>query len=173
MLEHIFISEYPILNVWFGFYGSHHHGIKNYGEANYAVQRSGKKRSLTDFCVRLRINYMFTRFTKIGYKSIKKYRVTIWSRGIMGFSRAFIRKNELNKYKYLILYYEKDLQKIGVSFTNNESESGIIKITKNKSGTLFVCIRAFINYYGLKSLIKRKFEPIYNEGLGIFILNEI
>ena len=73
-------------------------------------------------------------------------KAVIRKNGQMGFNSGAIGKYDLDIFKFVILYIsinKKD--RIAVKFTNNDKESGLIKIQKRKGSFAFSAIK-FLNF---------------------------
>jgi hypothetical protein len=109
----------------------------------------------------------FERFTKTGrgYKP----KVSIWSSGQIGFNSGSVVRNDLDKYKYAILYFDKDTRRIGVEFTNDEGENNLVK-TINRSGGVSFSARAFLDYYDIDYSKTKKYDVEYDENDNLYVI---
>lgn len=76
-------------------------------------------------------------------------RITITSSYSFGFPQKFYRDNNIDKYKYVVLFFDKKNKAVGLHFTNDEEEANKFTVIKNKSG------------YG-GSIVARSFFKTYN-----------
>lgn len=100
----------------------------------------------------------FEKFTQTG-RSFKP-KVTIRKTGSLGFTAAAISKFGIDNYKYALLYYDKDAQKIGLKPTNDE-EDGAHKINRAKQST-WIAARRFLDYYGI-TLKNGRFDAMWDD----------
>lgn len=109
----------------------------------------------------------FERFTKTGrgYKP----KVGIWSRGQIGFNQGCVQKMKLNDYKFVIFFYDKENNKIGFKFTNDNNEDGIIKLNIRKTGAT-VSAKSFLDYYEIDHSETKRYEVEYSDEDGMWIL---
>jgi len=101
----------------------------------------------------------FERFTKTGRGYTPK--VSIWTRGQIGFNQGAVERFDLRKFDYAILFYDRDDKKIGVQLTNDKSEDGVIKIVKGKTG-IFMSAKAFLDYYDIPHSKTIKYDVDYD-----------
>ena len=109
----------------------------------------------------------FERFVRTG--RIYTPTASIWSRGQLGFNQGALQKYDIGKYKFSILFYDKDTNCIGVKFTNDESEVGAIPITMGKTGAI-VSAKAFLDYYNIEHDQTRKYPMTYNEQEELYVI---
>ncbi len=76
-------------------------------------------------------NFNFQRFTAVGKRF--EDRITITRNRAVGFPTQFYKQNYIDSYKFGVLYYDSNLNAIGVMFTNSEDEQGRIAITKSSN----------------------------------------
>ena len=109
----------------------------------------------------------FERFTKIG----RGYRpkVSIWSRGQIGFNQGAVEKFDLQKYKYVVFFYDKENKRIGFKFTNDENEEGISKISLRKTGTS-ASARSFLGYYSIDHEKTKSYNIKFDEDSNLYTI---
>lgn len=86
-------------------------------------------------------------------------------RGIsqLGFNAVAIAEFKLENYKYVVLYIDRDLKKIGVKLTNDKNEKDICKLKANKGGA-HVSSKEFIAKISkLGSLKSRQIEAQWDD----------
>ncbi len=88
----------------------------------------------------------FERFTKIGKSFVP--RVSIWSRGQVGFSVGAINRYKLEQFDYVVFMYDPDERKIGFMFTSDGNEAGAVKLNKRETG-ITVGAKSFLDYYDI------------------------
>lgn len=85
------------------------------------------------------------------YHSKVSRKISITKSYSFGIPPAFFKENDFDRYKYVILYYDKTANVIAFKFMQDESEGGF-KIVKygegDRRGASFVA-RSFFNTYGL------------------------
>lgn len=88
----------------------------------------------------------FERFTEVG--RVFRPRASLRSNGQIGFNHGSVKRFDMEKYPYVVLFYDAETNRIGVQLTNNKDEPGAATlITKNGNGT--VSARSFLEYYQL------------------------
>jgi hypothetical protein len=68
----------------------------------------------------------FTKYIKRGRTTVPK--VTVRKNGVLAFNSAAVQRYVLDTFKYAVFYVSNNKNRVAVKFTNNEKESGIIKI---------------------------------------------
>lgn len=88
----------------------------------------------------------FERFTDIG--RVFTPRATIRSTGQIGFNHGSVRRFEMEKYAFVVLFYDKENKRVGVQLTNNKDEEGACTLSV-KQGNGTVSARSFLEHYEL------------------------
>jgi hypothetical protein len=70
-------------------------------------------------------------------------RITVTGSYSIGFPTKFYKDNNIEAYKYAILFWDKDNKAIGIQLSNDENEVGRIKIAKTKDYGGTVSVRSF------------------------------
>lgn len=98
-------------------------------------------------------------------------KISIWERGQLGFNQAAALKYDIASYKYAILYFDPDEQKIGIRLTNDGDEEGAIKLFIRKgSGASFSAV-SFLRTYDIafgKKTEKYNFEFMKDINMFVF-----
>ena len=110
----------------------------------------------------------FEKFIKTGGR-IGTPKVSIWSRGQIGLNSCAIIRFGLDKYKYVILFYDKDDKKVGIKFINDNTEEGAAKIVFRKAGGLSFSGVAFLHYYGIDYSETRKYDLEYDKENDLYV----
>lgn len=96
----------------------------------------------------------FERFTLRGRGF--KPQVSIWSRGQISFNQGAVRRYKIDKYKYAVLFFDQDTNRIGIKLTNDDTEDGVQKIGIRKSGVMLAA-KSFLEYYDVDFSETRKY----------------
>jgi hypothetical protein len=112
----------------------------------------------------------FEKFTKTGAR-IGTPKISIWSSGQIGLNQGAIKRYELDNYRYVILFYDKDNKKIGIKFINDKNEEGAIKIIFRKVGGLSFSGVSFLHYYGIDFSNTRKFDLEHDEKNDLYVFS--
>jgi len=102
---------------------------------------------------------VWERFTLTG-RNIKP-KATIRKGGQIGLNNAVINKYKLDKFKYVVLFIDKEQKKIGIKPTNDEQEEGVRKLRLSKYGAS-IPAKNFIELYRLEQIKKRKLNCIWD-----------
>lgn len=114
----------------------------------------------------------FEKFTKTRGRGYFP-KVSIWSKGQIGFNQGAVDKFNLSNFEYAILFYDKENQKIGIKFTN-EKEEGVVKVVKRPGSGMSFSAKAFLDFYGIDYLSKqKKYMLHYDRENNLYILNNI
>jgi hypothetical protein len=109
----------------------------------------------------------FERFVRIG--RIYTPTASIWSRGQIGFNQGAVQKYNIAHYKYAVLFYDKDTNRIGVKFSNDNSEPGSVPITMGKTGAM-VSAKAFLDYWNISHDRTRKYPMAHDEQEKLYVI---
>lgn len=90
----------------------------------------------------------FVKYTNTGSR-MGAPKISIWSRGQIGFNQAAAIKYNIKSYRYVVLYFDSEEQRVGIRLTNDSDEEGIIKlIVREDSGASFSAV-SFLRTYNL------------------------
>lgn len=76
--------------------------------------------------------YNFKKFTKTSTRT--ENRITVTSSYSFGFPTKFYKDNNIGKFKFVSLYYDKKNNAVGLQFTNDEEERHKFSIIRSKKG---------------------------------------
>ena len=110
----------------------------------------------------------FERFDQIGRSFAPK--VSIWSRGQIGFNNGAVTRFELDKFDYVVFMFDKEEQKIGLLFTANKDEKGAVKLNKRTVG-ISVGAKSFLDYYGIDYSTTEQYEINYDKENSLHVIN--
>ena len=95
--------------------------------------------------------------------------VSIRQNGQIGFNNGARKKFKLDEYNYVILYYDKEEEKIGIQLTNNSDEEGVIRLQKRPlSVTIFA--KSFLDYYEIDYSKTKRYIPSWDEKNKMIII---
>ena len=86
----------------------------------------------------------FVKFTETNKSFVA--RASISQRGMLNFTDGARHRFNMEDYSHCILYYDQEIQLIGIEMTNNSSAEGAIKIRIRKTGA-DVGIKSFLDYF--------------------------
>lgn len=112
----------------------------------------------------------FEKFTKTGGR-IGTPKASIWKRGQIGLNKGAIHQFQLDSYNFVILFYDKDAKKIGIKFTNNDTDTGATKIVKRKDSGISFSSLAFLNYYGIDYSETTKYDLEYDNENDLYVFS--
>ncbi len=110
----------------------------------------------------------FERFVRAGRSYAPK--VSIWTRGQIGFNRGAVKKMSMRDYKYAILFYDKENKRVGIKLTNNPSEEGATKISFGSTGA-FISARAFLDYYDIPRGETKRYDIYYDDENDMWVFD--
>jgi hypothetical protein len=113
----------------------------------------------------------FERFTKTGSRGYAP-KVSIWTRGQIGFNQGAVERYNLNNFNYAILFYDKEERQIGIKFTNDPAEEGANKIIKGKT-SIFISTKAFLDYYNIAHVKTVKYDFEYNGETDLYTFRPV
>jgi hypothetical protein len=112
----------------------------------------------------------FVKFTQPRAR-IGKPMASIWSRGQFGLNLGAVESFDLNKFKYVVLYYDADTNRVGLEFTNNENADGAIKLlVRENSGISFSAV-SFLNKFGIEFGETRKYDLKLDDDSGFLVID--
>jgi hypothetical protein len=87
------------------------------------------------------MEYNFKKFDKRNVRL--ETRITITKSSSFGFPTKFSEDNNIKKYKYVVLYYDKNRRAIGINFTNDDNEKNRFTIIKSDKYGASIVARSF------------------------------
>lgn len=121
------------------------------------------------------MNYQFKKFEGRNVRLEK--RITITKSNSIGFPQKYYQDNSIKNYKYVVFYFDKNNNAIGIHFTNNEKEENKFSIIHSKVGYGgSVVARSFFRTYGIDT---EKYHGRYEwkkqdiEGIGEVYIIEL
>ncbi|MGB2678377.1 MAG: hypothetical protein WAN12_14925 [Candidatus Acidiferrum sp.] len=110
----------------------------------------------------------FERFTDVG--RVFRPRASIRSNGQIGFNHGSVKRFDMQKYSFAVLFYDKENRKVGVKLTNDKTEAGASSlITRSGNGT--VSARAFLEYYRLLPKITTQHDIEWDEENKLLVVD--
>lgn len=110
----------------------------------------------------------FEKFTLTRRSHLPK--VSIWSRGQIGFSTGAVNRFNLGKYTYVVFLYDKDNKKVGFQFTTNEKEEGAAKLNQRKTGAI-VGAKSFLDYYQIDYSVTKQYTLEFDEENKFYVID--
>ena len=112
----------------------------------------------------------FIRFTETGAR-FGDPQVSIWSRGQIGFNQGATQEFDMKKYQYVVLYYDKDTQRIGFQLTNDKTEKGVLKlIFRDNSGASMSAI-PFLKLNKIRYKESKKYDVSLDPDSGFLVID--
>lgn len=112
----------------------------------------------------------FVKFTRTRAR-IGIPKVSIWSRGQIGFNQAAVDEYKLSNFKYVVLYYDQDDRRIGLEFTNNKEADGACKLGFRKgSGVSFSAV-AFLKTFKIDYTKTRQYDLTFDETNTFYVID--
>ena len=113
----------------------------------------------------------FVRFTETRAR-LGDPQVSIWSRGQIGFNQGAVLEHNINDYKFIILYYDQETQRVGFELTNDKDQKGAVKLAfRGSSGASFSAIPFLrINKIDYKQGTK-KYTVTLDEDSGLLVID--
>lgn len=86
----------------------------------------------------------FERFTGRGKSYVPK--ASIWKRGQIGLTQGAVERFKLKEFRYLVMFYDKERNIIGLKFTNDEQEEGAARMRVRDNGAVLTA-KSFLECY--------------------------
>jgi hypothetical protein len=102
----------------------------------------------------------FEKFTQTNKSFAPK--LSIRSNGQLGFNFGAIEKFKLENYPYAVLFYDKEVKKIGVYLTKSKDDEGASKL-RVKNGNASVAAKSFLDYYSIPYGKTVRFEAVWDD----------
>jgi len=117
----------------------------------------------------------FEKFENTG--RMYRAKASIWSRGQMGLNNDALKefgvKKDKDKSWYVTCHYDKENNKIGLKFTQDMNEKGILKVSF-RTGGCTLSTKMFLDYYKIDHSSNKRYDITYDpkEQLYVIDLNE-
>lgn len=98
-----------------------------------------------------------------------KPKISIRANGQIGLNQGAIERFNLNKYKYAVLFFDKDSERIGIRLTNTEEE-GICKLQVRQSNAA-ISGKAFLDYYEIDYSKTNRYDSVWDEKEKMIIVS--
>jgi len=90
-----------------------------------------------------------------------KPKASIRANGTIGFNSGAVAKFNLRSYNYVLLFYDKDTNLVGVKPTKTEEE-GAHRINRGKTGAWISC-RRFFDYFGIATDGTKRYDARWDD----------
>lgn len=112
----------------------------------------------------------FEKFTKIRSK-IDTPKASIWSRGQIGFNQGAVQEYGLDKYGYVVLYYDRDTNRVGFQFTNDKKAEGASKLIVRKAAGASLSSLAFLKTYRIDFTETKSYALVYDQEAQLYVID--
>jgi len=112
----------------------------------------------------------FEKFTNVRSR-IDTPKVSIWTRGQIGFNQGASKEYNLDGYKFVVIYYDRETQRIGIELTNDAKCEGAVKIINRKNSGISFSATAFLKHYKIDYSETRKYGLYYDEKNKMFVVD--
>ena len=99
--------------------------------------------------------------------------VSLRTNGKLGFSVPAVRRYiKITRYRFAILYFDKDKRRVGIEFTNDSAKAGVLKICKSKSTQeYYINIQGFCTEFKISLKKTRRYLLRWNKSLTMHVFN--
>jgi hypothetical protein len=98
-----------------------------------------------------------------------KPKASLWKMGQIYVNRAFFDAFPVAQGSSVILFYDRERNRIGFRVTPKADEPGAVKILKRAGGGM-INIKGFSNYYGIRPPAAVRCDVRHDEKLDLFVL---
>ena len=112
----------------------------------------------------------FVKFTNVRSR-IDTPKVSIWTRGQIGFNQGSVDEYGIDKYGYAILYYDEESRSVGVELSNDPKADGAAKLVKGKNAGTSFSARAFLKHYKIDFSETKQYALERDDDNGLLILD--
>jgi hypothetical protein len=111
----------------------------------------------------------FEKFTQTGQRF--KPKISIWEGGQIGFNQGAMKRFNLDNFQYAVLYFDREKNRIGIKFMNDEKEEGSIKFNHRKTGGV-ISGKAFLDFYGIDySKTRKNLDVVFDKENELYVIN--
>lgn len=120
------------------------------------------------------MSYNFVKFESRNIKT--EDRITVTKSQSIGLPTKFFNDNNINDFKYAVLFYDKGSKAIGIHFTNDENEKNKFSIVKSDKYGGNIVSRSFFKTHNIDTQVyhnRYNWKIIEQEGLGKLYVIEL
>ena len=110
----------------------------------------------------------FERYVRGG--RIYKPMASIWPRGQIGFNRGAIECYKIHNYKFAVLFFDRETQRIGIQLTNDAKEEGVTAAIKGKSCVTISAV-SFLDHFDIEHDTTRKYAVEFDAESDMYIID--
>ena len=110
----------------------------------------------------------FKRFERTGARGYTP-KLSIWTSGQIGINQGAIDRYKLDKYGFIVLYYDSDNKKIGLEFTNDGAEKGTIKLITRPTGGYSFSARSFLGINDIDYSETKQYDLYYDKDNNLYV----
>ncbi|MDA1191590.1 MAG: hypothetical protein O3A46_07905 [Candidatus Poribacteria bacterium] len=112
----------------------------------------------------------FERFGDDTGKGILSYpTVTLTPEGYVSFSMKAVKEFELNRYGYIVLFYDRERKRVGIMPTKNETDDGALQMKVRRTG-ISVYAAPFLRHYKIFPRESMLFKAEWDDALNMAII---
>jgi len=112
----------------------------------------------------------FKRYTDTGSRSGTP-KISIWTRGQIGFNNAAMKEHDVVSRKYAIVFFDKEDNRIGITLTDDNKEVGICKLVHRKGGGISFSATSFLKTYKVDYSKTKQYDFEYDRENKMFIIS--
>jgi len=105
------------------------------------------------------------RFTQVG----RSYRptISITKQGIISINKGAYHRFDLGKYNYAVLFFDPEINEVGIMLLTEPTEEGVAKIRHRQSSSgADISAKGFLDYFGIEYDETTRYKPDIDEENG-------
>jgi hypothetical protein len=102
----------------------------------------------------------FEKFTETG--GSYRAKLSVRANGTIGLNAGAMNRFGLDKYDWVVLFYDRERKLVGMKPTKTESEEGALRINKGKTGG-WISARRFLDYYQIATTKTKRYDASWDE----------
>ena len=95
---------------------------------------------------------------------------SIWLRGQIGIGKGATEYYKLADYTFAVLFYDTEMQRIGIRVTNDDNEDGAKMMTHGKTGVV-ISAMSFLRFYHIDHRVTRTYALDYNAHENLYVID--
>ena len=97
-------------------------------------------------------------------------RTSISKTGMLSFSDGACKRFKMGDYKFVVLYYDPDTQRVGVELTNDEQAEGVKKLRHRATGA-DVAAKSFVDFFNIGVRATTTYEVGKDDESGLVVVD--
>lgn len=97
--------------------------------------------------------------------------LSIWQRGQIGLNKNLVESLRLRTARFAILFFDVETSRLGLRFTSDEDEPGILALVPTRCQGLFISAISFFHYHEIPYHETQNYHVTYNTSEDLYVVD--